>query len=116
MESRRFFVTVVAPDRSRLQRLRSYDLDLFRETAKVAEKTESVLGAVRETAARETYQPTGKTSQRQEFSIDGLLSLEEIDRLVEDGYQVLVKERDLKRSRAVTEGIEFQSWLQGMEE
>ena len=116
MESRRFFVTVVAPERSRLQRLRSYDLDLFRETAKMTEKTESVLRAVREAAPQETYQPTGQTSQRQEFSIDGLLSLEEIDRLVEDGYQVLVKERDLKRSRAVTEGIEFQSWLQGMEE
>ncbi len=116
MEPPRFFVTVLALNRSQLQRLRSYELDLFRETAKVAEKTETVLGATREAALPDTYQPTGKTSQSQEFSIDGLLTLEEVAQIVEDGYQVLVKERDLKRSRALTEGIEFQNWLKTMEE
>ena len=87
---RRFFVTVLAPSKHALVSLKEYNLDLFQVTAKVTEQNE--------------------------FAIDGLLNLEEIGRLVEEGYRVLVNEESSKRARARTEVAEFQQWIRGMEE
>ena len=114
--TRKFFVTVIAPDRLMLLRLREYDFDLFRQTAKLTNKTEVTLRASREPSNLEAYRETDQVKKAREFVIDGLLSMEEIARLVDVGYQVLVRENDQKGRRASTEVIEFSEWLKGMEE
>ena len=86
----RYFVTIIAPDRRTLSRLQEYDFDLF--------------------------QPTSKTNERKEFTIEGLLTLEQVGRLVEDEYRVIVEEESSKRARAKSGGIEFEEWIKGMEE
>lgn len=86
----RFFVTIITPNRRALVRLQEYDFDLFG--------------------------PTSKINERKEFTIEGLLKLEEIGRLVEDGYRVLVEEESSKRERAKSGGIDFEEWIKGMEE
>lgn len=88
--SPKFFATVIAPDRRALMRLSQYDLDLF--------------------------QPTVKVTEEKTHTIEGLLTLEEIGRLVVDGYRVLVEEEASKRARAQREIVEFQDWIKGMEE
>jgi hypothetical protein len=113
---RRFFVTVIAPDRPMLLRLREYDFDLFRQTAKLTVKKEVTLRASREPSNLDAYKETDQVNEAREFVIDGLLSLEEIGRLVDAGYQVLIKENDKKGARAQTEVVEFSEWLKGMEE
>jgi hypothetical protein len=84
----KFFVTVIAPDRRALAALSSYEFDLFHPTAQ---------------------------EKQEQFSIEGLLALEQVGRLVEDGYQVLVEEESSKRARARTETAEFRDWLKEME-
>lgn len=88
--SSNYFVTVYAPDRQKLGQLRDFDLDLFSATARVGE---------------------GKNGA----SIQGLLTLEEIGKLVDTGYQVLVSEHESKRSRAQTEIAKFDDWIRVME-
>jgi hypothetical protein len=67
----RFFVSIRASDEQQFRRLFDYDLDLF---------------ASRKDEGR--------------FDVDGLITLEDVNRLVEDGYQVLVAETDTpKRDR-----------------
>jgi len=88
--SRSFFVTVIAPTRRSLLKLREYGLDLFRPTAKVTE--------------------------RKEYTIDGLLTLEQVEHLVIDGYQVLVKEESSQKARGRTETVDFKEWIGGMKE
>lgn len=87
---RKFFVTVFAPNRRALLNLGDYHLDLFQATAKV--------------------------SENQEFTIEGLLTLEEIERLVEGGYRVLVEEEASQRARATQEVTGFQEWMRAMGE
>lgn len=88
--SPKFFATVIAPDRRALLRLSQYDLDLF--------------------------QPTVKVMEEKTYTMEGLLTLEEVGRLVVDGYHVLVEEEASKRARAQREIVEFQDWIKGMEE
>ena len=70
--------------------LQAYDLDLFAHTSTITD--------------------------RQEFAIDGLLTLEEIGRLVEEGYCVTVRKHAKQAARAQTEVTSFQEWLKAMEE
>jgi hypothetical protein len=70
--------------------LREYDLDVFPQTSRVEEQ--------------------------KQFMIDGLLTMEEVSRLVEGGYRVLVKEEASKRARARREVVDFQEWINGIEE
>ncbi|MCI0428385.1 MAG: hypothetical protein L0Z46_10255 [Nitrospiraceae bacterium] len=88
--AQRFFVTVIAPNQRALVGLGKYDFDFF--------------------------QPTARATEDQQFMIEGLLTLEEIGHLVEDGYRVLVEEESSKRARARQEVAEFPDWLKGMEE
>lgn len=89
MVERRYFVTVKADSRRALRNLSEEDLDLFQATAKEADDG--------------TY------------SIEGLLTLEQVARLVEADYQVLVQEESSKRARAGRETIEFTQWLREMD-
>lgn len=77
----RFFVTVIARDREHLDRLFEYDLDLF----------------------------AAGTDERGRPTIDGLIKLQDVARLVEDGYQVLVSETDTPSEKLVSVGPE--EWL-----
>ncbi len=86
----RFFVTVFADRRRALLTLRKYDLDLFYQTARPTED--------------------GR------YSVEGLLTSEEIARLGADGYQVRTEAEASKRARATTEVVEFEEWLKGMDE
>jgi hypothetical protein len=88
--TKRFFVTVIAPDNPTLIRLQEFDFDLFR--------------------------PTARVNERKEFTIEGLLTLEQIGRLVEAGYRVVVEDESSKRERAKSGGIELEAWMKGMEE
>jgi hypothetical protein len=81
----RFFVKVYSPDRAAVRRLQSYDFDFF--------------------------QPTVRETGDKRFQIEGLLNLKEIERLVLDGYQVLVEEESSKRARGPRRTIEFKEWL-----
>ena len=85
---KRFFVTVVAPSQEALLKLREYDLDVFAATSHATEGGE--------------------------FAIDGLLELEDIGRLVEDGYRVVVNHESSAKARAVTEQQDFEEWLKEM--
>jgi hypothetical protein len=84
----KFFVRVIADSRPGLLKLQKHDLDLF--------------------------QPTSRTDGK-EFTIEGLLTLEEIGRLVEDGYRVLVEDAASKRARA-HQTVEFTEFLKTMVE
>jgi hypothetical protein len=86
--AQRFFVTILAPSKSALIKLQQYDFDLF--------------------------QPTAKVNERKQFVIEGLLTLDQVGQLVEDGYRVLVEEEASKRSRARRETVEFEEWLKDM--
>lgn len=86
----RFFVTIMTSGERPVLKLQEYGFDLFRPTARVNEK--------------------------KEFTIEGLLTMEQVGRLVEDGYRVVVEEDSSKRARAKSGGIGFEEWLRGMEE
>ena len=88
--ARKYFATVIASSKRALLDLQKHDLDLF--------------------------QPTSKINDRKEFVIEGLLTLDDVAKLVESGYQVLVKEESSKRARANREIVEFQQWIKQMEE
>jgi hypothetical protein len=83
---KRFFVEVMAPDRVTLRRLHGFGLDLFRTTAS-------------------EHRDGG-------FRIEGLVTLEEVGRLVEDGYPVLVAEEASQRAGGV-EWSDLSDWLVG---
>ncbi len=85
---RRFFVTIRARNRSDLVELQKYEFDLFQATAEL---------------------------DKEQTAIQGLLTLEQIERLVVDGYKVLVEEESSKRSRA-HEVTSLKQWLEAMGE
>lgn len=94
----RFFVTVIAPSLRALKNLREFELDLFLPTTKPGAPN---IGA--------------RQGNEEQHLIEGLLTLEEVGRLVEQGYQVLVEDEMSKRARAHREVIEFSDWIKGME-
>jgi hypothetical protein len=86
--ARRYFVTVRAPSHRSLLALEEYSLDLFH--------------------------PTAAKTREDEYTIEGLMTLDDVGRLVDDGYQVLVQDEMSKRARA-RQTIDFDEWLKGME-
>ena len=80
----RFFVTVFAPGKNRLAELQQFDFDLFHPTARATDL---------------------------EATIEGLLTMQEVEQLVRRGYRVLVEEESSKRARA-HETIEVGRWLE----
>jgi hypothetical protein len=105
----RYFVTVYAPGREALLALSQQDLDLFK--------------------------PTAREADAGELRIDGLLTLEEIGRLVDAGYRVLVQTHAAHKARgqitplraegatvpggaapAGTPAVGFEEWLKGFQE
>ena len=87
--TRRFFVTVNAPNHQMFNGLDKYEIVLFQQTAHI--------------------------TKQKKYAIEGLLTLEQIGQLVENGYRVLVEEESSKRARASREVVDFSEWLKGWE-
>lgn len=114
---RRFFVRVFSSDTDGLARLAGSGLDLFRASAVAARA--SLRAAPQRAEVTSSEVPATADSLESLSSapyVDGLLTLEEIGRLVVDGYRVLVNADADRRARAQTETIEFDAWLKGMED
>jgi hypothetical protein len=99
----RYFVVVMARNADALRALQKFDLDVFAQTAKQA--------------ASPKQAATDKPSTNSEFpfSIEGLLSMEEVEALVKDGYRVLVEDPAEKRARGASEVGDFSQWLDSMQ-
>ena len=82
-QRRRFFVTITVRDTRRLPVLMSMDLDLF-----------------------------GERDDEVGHQIDGLVTLDDIAKLVEDGFPVLVRDTDEPKRRQGT--LEFEEWRKEM--
>jgi C4-type Zn-finger protein len=80
----RYFVTIEAQSREQLLRLAELDLDVFPVTARM---------------------------EGEAVTIEGLLTMPEVERVRERGYVVRIEEEASKRSRA-HETAEFEGWLQ----
>jgi hypothetical protein len=86
--ARRYFVTAYVEGRAQVGRVMRYGFDLFGE-------------AIRLDGDR--------------IAVDGLLTLAEAGRLVDDGHQVLLLEEASKRARAHQEITGFGDWLRDRE-
>jgi hypothetical protein len=82
-QPRRFFVTITAADPEKLREVGSFGLDLFSH---------------------------GKTDKGPE--IGGLVTLEDVGRLVEAGYEVHVRETDTPRRKH--EYVKFDAWREDL--
>lgn len=83
--SQKYFVTIYSSNKYQLLSLRDYDLDIFKQTAKIAEE--------------------------ENYAIDGLLTLDEIAQLVESGYQILVREEVSTKERSPLKVRSFQQYI-----
>jgi murein tripeptide amidase MpaA len=81
----RYFVEIIASDQKKIVDLQKLDLDLFQATVKT-------------------------NKDKKEFSIEGLITLEDVNKLTQGGYKVLVKKEAPKRTPAVDEISSFQNW------
>ncbi len=88
MSECRYFSTIVARTRQALRDLAEQEVDVVQATARDA--------------------GDGR------FTIEGLVTIEEVERLVEGGYEVTLHEEASKRARARTETVEFEQWLGDM--
>jgi len=81
----KYFVQVRAASKEELTKLQTYDLDLFRHTAKrTPDKT---------------------------YKIDGLLTAEQAERLVKDGYTVLMQPESYLGTQDASAVVELEDWL-----
>jgi hypothetical protein len=80
---RRYFVTIFTPDGRRMREIGVLDLDLF-----------------------------GGGSDESGSWVDGLITLEDVGRLVEAGYRVLVGDTD--RPKRVHPFVDFGEWRSGL--
>jgi len=81
---RRFYVRVFSDDPDELRRLRDSDLDLFPGTRRERDLTP--------------------------HSVDGLLTLDEVARLVEEGFPVLVEATMEARTHATPVEVDAKAW------
>lgn len=92
---RRYFVTIEAAGEEALHALGGRGLDLFRSTVAVA-------------AALDPSAPS-------RASVGGLLSLDEAEALVREGYRVTLDEPAERRANAPRQVIGFEQWLRELE-
>ncbi|MGE0642252.1 MAG: hypothetical protein AB7P24_01145 [Nitrospira sp.] len=86
-----YFVIIYATDPDSLRALQKFELDVFPQTSK-------------RNSSREEYQ----------YSIDGLLTIEQVEKIVRSGYRVEILDPAEKRMRAADNITEFPQWLEGM--
>ncbi len=66
--AKRYFVEIIAENNLKLRRLQKMDLDIFQPSAK------------------------SLNNEKKEVSIEGLVTIEEINQLIQNGYKVMIKE------------------------
>jgi hypothetical protein len=81
----KYFVEIIAPDQKMIIDLQKFELDLFQTSVKT-------------------------NTEKKEFSIEGLITLDDVNKLTQSGYKVLVKKEAPKRTPAVDETSSFQNW------
>ncbi len=116
--ARKFFVTIEARSDKELIELRRYGLDLFRASAvRAAATLRAARAAAPAKGAKRAKGAKGAQPMEpaQPLSVEGLLTLPEVERLVLDGYRVTLEEEASRRARGRLEVIEFDEWLKGME-
>lgn len=87
-----YFVVILAANADSLRALQKFELDVFPQTAK---------------------RKSGNADYP--FSIEGLLSMAQVEQVVNAGYWVEVQDPAEKRVRGMGNTIEFPEWLEGME-
>jgi len=81
----KYFVEIIASNKQKLVDLQQLELDLF--------------------------QPSAKTNtDKKEYSIEGLVTLDEVNKLIQSRYKVLVKKSAPTRTPAIEEKSSFQNW------
>ena len=86
---KRFFSTIFARDRKHLIGLNAFDVDVF--------------------------QPTARITEKQEYVIEGLLTLEQAATLIDNGYRVLLEEDASKRARVAEVVTSAEDWIKEFE-
>jgi hypothetical protein len=94
--------------------LAAYELDLLHQTSAVTRLQSVRISASAQGAGAAAASPK-PAEVTEELSIDGLLTVEQVTRLVSDGYQVIVREPASKRARA-TQTMDLQDWLKAISE
>jgi carboxypeptidase T len=89
--TKRYFVEILAEDNLKLRRLQKMDLDVFQPSAK------------------------SLNNEKKEVSIEGLVTIEEINQLIQNGYKVLIKKEAPSQTPAVEEMVSFQDWKKSAE-
>jgi hypothetical protein len=102
---RRYFVKIEAPSRRALIDLGTMGLDLFAHSTVVS-------SAMLRTRAAEG----GLTEEPVSLLVEGLVTLGQVEQLVQAGYRVTVEEEAAKRARTALNVIEFEQWLKAMGE
>jgi hypothetical protein len=64
----------------------------------------------------DVFQPTARITDQKEYVIEGLLTLEDVVKLVDNGYRVLVEEDASKRARATEFITTAEEWIKEFEE
>lgn len=88
----RYFARIFASDRRMLVRLGALDLDIVSHSASHAVTADA----------------------QEQIAVEALVTMEEVQKLVDAGYAVLVEENADRRARAATEISTFDEWLKGM--
>jgi hypothetical protein len=125
----RYFVTVHARSQDDLRRVQQYGFDVFAQTAKRSAATTAV-GAVGTTrspprrtarsstaAAATAATATGaaaETAAGFAFTVEALLSTDEIEALVKQGLRVTIEDTAEARSHPTGQTLEFTEWLEQM--
>jgi hypothetical protein len=63
----------------------------------------------------DVFQPTARITEKQEYVIEGLLMLEQVAMLIDNGYRVLVEEDAFKRARAFEVTTSTDAWVRSFE-
>ena len=85
----RYFVDIFSSNKQQLLSLQKFELDLFQSTV--------------------------KTLETNEFSIEGLITLDDVNKLVAKGYKVVVKKQSPSTSPATSEIMSFSDSIQPAE-
>jgi hypothetical protein len=82
---KKYFVEIIASNKQQLVQLQKFELDLFSPTVKSIEN---------------------------EFSIEGLVTLDQVSKLVENGFKVIIKKEAMTKTPATEESMPFGNWVE----
>jgi hypothetical protein len=98
-----YFATLCAPSQTALQQLRQLDIDLVRQTAKPL--------AVTAPEFLRTVPGADATALAPGFSVDAIVSLEQIGLLVSKGFVVVVRRQEEPAAMLKSKTIDAETWI-----